>query len=222
MKTQEILVQQQLPIHGGGWCAQNGEDGVREDGRLSEVFQLRGVGAAQMLRGSGLDGLCPLRERSVSAPNFCDSISRKGVCSGQETYRRRPDARHGHPTLNTVLPFEIHRQSLGQHTHPNLAHCIRRLSAEEAAVDRRADDDNAPTCLALGEVREGGLHGAVEPFDVDTLHELEAFHGRVRYGSPPDCSGVVDEYIETAVYLWHVSILRLSIQYTPVRGGGLS
>lgn len=110
----------------------------------------------------------------------------------------RPYARDGHPAgpvlprPHEALPLEVHRQPDGQHAHADLAHGVGGLAAEEAAVDGRADDEDAAGA-ALLQVRQGDLQGGVQPLDVDGLHQAEAPHGRVLDRGPPDGAGVVDE-----------------------------
>lgn len=120
---------------------------------------------------------------------------------GNGTHHRRPDTRHSHPAAHQSLPFEIHPQPLSEHAHTDLAHRISCLAPEKAAVYRRADDHDPPTGSAPFEVRERGLHGAVEPLDVDALHQLEALHRRVFDGCPPYGTGVVDQDVDVSIFL---------------------
>lgn len=117
------------------------------------------------------------------------------------TYNRWPDASDGHP-FSSYLPLshqplslQIHAQPLCQDAHGDFAHGVGRLAAKEAAVDGRADDDDAAASPAGSQVRQGGLDGGVEALDVDLLHQLEAPHGRVLDRGPPYGAGVVDEDI---------------------------
>jgi len=50
-------------------------------------------------------------------------------------------------------------------------------------------------------MRQHSLDGGVEPFRVDSLHELEALRGRLFDGRPPNGARVVDKDVEAAVYL---------------------
>ncbi len=97
-------------------------------------------------------------------------------------YHCRPNAGNGH--LIQALPLKVHGQPLCQHAHADLAHGVGRLAAEEAAVDGRADNDDAG--VALLQVLEGSLDDGVEALGVDALHELEALEGRVLDRSPVD------------------------------------
>lgn len=115
-----------------------------------------------------------------------------------KTHHRGPDARNGH--ILEPLALKVNGQALCQDAHADLAHGVGGLAAEEAAVDGRADDDDA-ALLRLAEVRQGGLDDGVEALWVDALHELEALEGRVCDGGPPDGAGVVDEGVEAAVFL---------------------
>lgn len=108
----------------------------------------------------------------------------------------RPDARNGH--VLEALALKVDGQALCQDAHADLAHGVAGLAAEEAAVDGRADDDDA---AVRAEVRQGGLDDGVEALWVDALHELEALEGGVCDGGPPDGAGVVDEGVEAAVFL---------------------
>lgn len=112
------------------------------------------------------------------------------------TYHGGPDARNGH--VLEPLALKVHGQALCQDAHADFPHGVGGLAAEEAAVDGRADDDDA---AVRAEVREGGLDDGVEALGVDALHELETLEGRVCDGSPPDCARVVDEDVEAAVCL---------------------
>ena len=47
------------------------------------------------------------------------------------------------------LVLKVHREPLCEQAHVDLAHRIRGLAAEEAAVDRRADDDDAPAASTV-------------------------------------------------------------------------
>ena len=96
------------------------------------------------------------------------------------------------------LACEIHRQPLRQHAHADLPHRVRRLAAEEAGIDRWADDDDAPAVGLLREDGQGGADGGVETFGVDLLHEAEALEGGLVDGGPPYRAGVVDQDIEPA------------------------
>jgi hypothetical protein len=115
---------------------------------------------------------------------------RGGERGEKGAYNRRPDAtnRHARPPL----AFKIHSKPHGQHTHAHFPHSVRRLPFEEAGVNRWADDHDSPALAGSFQVRKTGLDGCVQAFWVHALHELEAFHGRVFHGRPPDCAGVVD------------------------------
>lgn len=114
------------------------------------------------------------------------------------THHSRPDARDRHVSL--ALAVKVDGQALGQHAHADLAHGVGGLAAEEAAVDGRADDDDA-TAAVLAQVGQRGENSGVQALRVDALHELEALEGRVRDGRPEDCARVVDEHVEAAVCL---------------------
>lgn len=111
-------------------------------------------------------------------------------------YHGGPNARDGH--VFASLALKVHGESLGQHAHADFAHSVGRLAAEEAAVNWRADDDDA---AARAHVREGGLDSGVEALWVDALHELEALQGRGWHGSPEDGTRVVDQDVDAAVCL---------------------
>jgi hypothetical protein len=113
-----------------------------------------------------------------------------------KTYHRGPDASNGH--VLEPLALEIYGQALGQDTHADLTHGIGGLAAEEAAVDGRADNDDA---AVRAEMWQSSLDDGVEALWVDALHELEALEGGVADGCPPDGAGVVDEDVEAAIFL---------------------
>lgn len=118
------------------------------------------------------------------------------------THHSRPDARDGHAAAgHEALALEVHGQPHGQHAHADLAHGVGGLAAEEAAVDGRADDDDAAAGGLCLEVRQGGLQDGVEALDVDGLHQPEAPRGRVLDRGPPYGAGVVDEGVEAVVSL---------------------
>lgn len=65
------------------------------------------------------------------------------------------------------------------------------------------------------------MDGGVEAFWVDALHELEALRGRFFDRRPPDGAGVVDEDVETAVYLCKSkNIFRMGAVGTYLDGPG--
>lgn len=57
MLAEEVLVEDQLAVDRCGGGAQDGEDGVGEDGGFAEVFFLGGVFLCELLGGGGFDGL---------------------------------------------------------------------------------------------------------------------------------------------------------------------
>lgn len=57
MLAEEVLVEDQLAVDFCGGGAQDGEDGVGEDGGFAEVLFLVGVFLGELLGGGGLDGL---------------------------------------------------------------------------------------------------------------------------------------------------------------------
>jgi hypothetical protein len=120
-----------------------------------------------------------------------------------ETYHSRPDAGYRH--IVPLFPLKIHSQALGQDTHPNLPHGIRRLPTEEARVYRRADDDDSSLPAIVLEVGKESLDCAVEALGINALHELEAFERCILHRCPPYGTGVVDEDIDTAVDLYNLS-----------------
>lgn len=140
------------------------------------------------------------------------SKTKNGLPSGDEyqerTYHCWPDASNGHsssssfPWPDQPLSLQVHGEPLGQDAHGDFAHGVGRLAAEEAAVDGRADDDDAAPAAAGAQVRQGGVDGGVEALDVDLLQEAEAPRGRVLDRGPPDGAGVVDEDVEVVVFLF--------------------
>lgn len=166
--AEEVLVEDQLAVDLCGGGAQDGKDGVGEDGGFAEVFFLVGVFLCELLGGGGFDGL---DDGGLSL--VCYRIS-SWCC--RYTHHCGPDARNGH--VLEPLALKVNGQALCQDAHADLAHGVGGLAAEEAAVDGRADDDDA-ALLRVAEVRQRGLDDGVEALWVDALHELEALERRV-------------------------------------------
>jgi hypothetical protein len=134
----------------------------------------------------------------------------------QYTYNSRPEAGNGH---FGPLAVKVHGKALCQDAHADLAHGVGRLSAEEAAVDGRAHDDDAATAITTActacagrrrrrrrrrrvrKVRQSGLHDSVKTLWINVLHELEAAQRGLGHGGPEDGAGVVDEDVYVAVRL---------------------
>lgn len=74
--------------------------------------------------------------------------------------RGGPDASDGH--VDFPFTHEIHCQALCQDTHADFSHGIRGLPAEEAGVDRWADDYDASFPVLGLEMWKGSLNGPVQ------------------------------------------------------------
>ena len=107
-----------------------------------------------------------------------------------------PDGGDGH--VGVALALKVHRQPLGEHAHADLAHGVGGLAAEEARVDGRGDDDDAPGPALAFEDGQGVGDGGVETLRVDLLHQSEALDRRGLHGGPPDRAAVVDEHVQAA------------------------
>ena len=74
MVAEKVLVEEELAVDDGGRGAEDGEDGVGEDGGAAQVVGLVGLGLCELRRGGGLDGL-----GSVSADSCHDQDSKRPV-----------------------------------------------------------------------------------------------------------------------------------------------
>lgn len=139
--------------------------------RMASMASEKMVALRRSFASSGLARVnCSVAPDSIACVLSLRGIWRLGK---DRAYHGRPNARDGH--VFASLALKVHGESLGQHAHADLAHGVGRLAAEEAAVNWRADDDDAATGA---HVREDGLDSGVEALWVDALHELEALQGR--------------------------------------------
>lgn len=99
----------------------------------------------------------------------------------------------------SLLTLKVHSKTFCEYTHSNLAHCVCCLSSEEAGVDRRRDNNNAPIPAVGLEVWQRGLYRSIKPFGVDLLHQLEPPYRRILDRGPPNSSTVVDKGVQAAV-----------------------
>ena len=216
MVAEKVLVEEELAVDDGGRGAEDGEDGVGEDGGAAQVVGLVGLGLCELRRGGGLDGLGSVsadscHDQDSKRPVRKESGSRVGGGGGGEalgqTHDGGPNAGNGHIAGALALAQQIHGKALCQHAHADLAHGVGCLPAEEATIDRRADDDDAPAAhpgasrggRRAAQVRKRSLDDGIQALGVDALHELEALEWRVGDGGPEDGARVVDEGVEAAV-----------------------
>ena len=134
---------------------------------------------------------------------FADSVSRQSqlpiprqlssFIHTTSTNRSRPKTCD--TQVRSALPLPVHGKANGQCGHAKLAHGISGLASQKSAIDRWTDDDDSALAFAVAailvEMRQTGLHSAIEAFRVDLLHQLEALHRRVLNTRPPDGTAVI-------------------------------